>query len=458
MTDRLAVPRRVLSAVALAMAVALVFATAAATAAEPIDAPAVTPDSIVLVTIDTLRADHVGAYGGRTPTPALDHLAAQGVLLEQASTPVPSTGPAHVSLMSGQYPWRHGAMGNAVAIDPELVTLAQVFSGHGMRTAAFVSSYIVHPRFGFDRGFDSYRFEPTEGYDWRGKRRDRFWSRGESTMTAALDWIGHNRAEPFFVWIHLFDPHTPYQPPRGFELADDEPVDLTGKTVPRGVRDMNQLAQLNRSYRGEIRYADAQIGRLTDRLAQLGLDERTAVVVTADHGEGLGDHGLLQHGENVFDELVRVPLIVCAPGLPAGRRLAGPAQLEDLMPTMLSLVGAEAPESDTLDGVDLLPWLRGEAEFSPRSWAVGRRRPIRGRPDQFFARRWPEKWIGTGSGTGERYALDSDPTERAGLPGKSAPREFLQAVGEQRAIRAQTAPEPDPEVRRALEALGYIDR
>ncbi len=428
--------------------------------AAPTEESPVGVDSIVLVTVDTLRADHVGAYGGTTETPALDRLAEQGVLVEQASTPVPSTGPAHVSLMSGLYPWRHGTMANAVPVDPELITLAQILSGRGLATGAFVSSFIVHRRFGFDRGFDAYHFEPTEVYDWRGKRRDRFWSRGEPTVVAATDWIAANAAGPFFVWIHLFDPHSPYAPPEGFTVSASEAVDLSAKSLPPGVRDMDELAQLNRRYRGEVRYADAQIGRLMEKLSQLKVAERTAVIVTSDHGEGLGDHGLLQHGQNVFDELVRVPLIVRAPGLPAGRRLSGPAQLEDLMPTILSLVGVEAETvgAQGVDGVDLLPWLRGDTETSPRSWAVGRRRPYKGHPDMFFARRWPEKWIGTrASGSGEVYALDSDPGERAGRSGKPAPDALVSAFESEGSKEGRTAPDPDPEVRRALEALGYIE-
>lgn len=416
-------------------------------------------DSVVLITIDTLRADHIGAYGGKAVTPVLDRLAEQGVLLEQASTPVPSTGPAHVSLMSGLHPWRHGAMANAVPLDPELLTLAQVLSERGLATGAFVSSYIVDRRFGLDRGFDTYFFEPTEGYDWRGSRRDKFWSRGEATVGAATDWIASHAGEPFFVWVHLFDPHRPYLPPREFALSETEPVDISGKRLPPEVRDMHELAQLNRQYRGEVSYADAQVGRLVAKLSSLKLADRTAVIVTSDHGEGLGDHGLLEHGQNVFDELVRVPMIFRATGLPAGRRLVGPAQLEDLMPTILVMLGVDCDAGpDGVDGIDLLPWLRAETEIPPRSWAVGRRRPYRGQPDLFFARRWPEKWMGAAAGTGEMYALDSDPGERAGRSGELAPKELGAALTRMDSRATRTIPDPDPKVRRALEALGYIEK
>jgi choline-sulfatase len=437
----------------------LCWAIPVASGAESADSAPGRVDGVVLVTIDTLRADHVGAYGGAAATPALDRLASEGVLLEQATTPVPSTGPAHVSLMTGLYPWRHGALANAVPLDPGLVTLAPLLSEQGFRTGAFVSSYIVHSRFGFNRGFGTYHFEPTEGFHWRGRRRDRFWSRGEATVAAASRWLGSNTTDRFFLWVHLFDPHTPYLPPPGFALSTKEPVDLGAKRLPSGVKNMKQLAQLNRQYRGEVSYADAQVGRLVAELARLELADRTAVIVTSDHGEGLGDHGLLEHGQNVFDELVRVPLIVRAAGLPAGRRLSGPAQLEDLMPTILALVDVRYEVGAAeLDGFDLSPWLRGTTDTSPRSWAVGRRRPYPGRPDLFFARRWPQKWMGSSPGDGEAYALDSDPGELAGRTGKVAPNALEAALQRAGSKAGSTTPDPDPEVRRALEALGYIDK
>jgi arylsulfatase A-like enzyme len=407
---------------------------------------------LVLVTVDTLRADHVGAYGGPVGTPALDGLARDGVLVDGACTPTPSTGPAHASLFTGLHPWHHQVLDNAVELGPEWPRLAGRLQAAGFATAAFVSSYIVHPRFGLAQGFDHYGFEPSEAFHWRGQNRPRFWTRGEHVVRDAMRWITLHADESFFVWVHLFDPHAPYAPPVGYALPASSPVDLSDKRVPAEIKGRRQLADLVRAYRGEVRYADAQIGRLVERLRMLGLLETTAVVVTSDHGEGLGDHGLLAHGKNLHDELVRVPLVVRAPGLSAGRRLVGAAQLEDLMPTLLALVGV--PQSPGLDGVDLLPWLQGRVEESPRSVVVGRRKPLRARPTLYFARDWPEKWIGPGDGAGVRYRLDEDPRELAGRPSSEPPdalREAL-AVGE-----VSTSPVQDPEVREALEALGYVE-
>jgi arylsulfatase A-like enzyme len=393
----------------------------------------------------------VGAYGGPIPTPAIDAVARDGVLLLEACTPIPSTGPAHASLFTGLHPWRHRVLDNAVPIPAELPRLATWMRGAGFSTAAFVSSYIVHERFGFGQGFEVYSFTPTEGYTWRGRRRDRFWTRGQRVVDAASDWITAHAGERFFVWVHLFDPHSPYAPPAGFRVSEEEPVSLEAKRVPPGVRDARQLAALIRAYRGEVRYADAQVGRLVERLSDLDLLDETAVVVSSDHGEGLGDHGLLEHGANIHDELVRVPLVLRAPGLPRGRRLAGSAQLEDLAPTLLSLAGVAVPPG--LDGLDLVPWLAGGAERSPRAAVLGRRKHYRGQPDLFFLRDRPRKWIGGREGRGLAFQLDEDPLEQRGTPRLGLPEALESAVdaapAESRVV--------DEETRRALEALGYAD-
>ncbi|MEN8182404.1 MAG: sulfatase, partial [Myxococcota bacterium] len=369
---------------------------------------------VVVVTVDTLRADHVGAYGGSVATPAMDELARHGVLFEAAFTPTPSTAPAHVSLFSGLHPWNHGVLDNAVPFEAEqLPWLAARAREAGFATAAFVSSYILAPRWGFDHGFDTYHFEPTRlASHERGTERFPFWNRGSETTRAALHWLEAHRDRPFFVWIHYFDPHSPYVPPPGYQRPRDEPVDLEGKTVPAAARTREGLAALIRGYRGDVAYSDAQLGALLDRLGRLGLRDDTVLVFTADHGEGLGDHGYMAHAHHLFEEQVRVPLMIAGPGLPRGRRLRGPAQLEDLMPTLLALMGIDVPES--LDGVDLLPWVAGRTRASPRAAVLGQRAALPDRPLLFYQRRWPTKWIGELSGAGQTYRLDDDPREAAG--------------------------------------------
>ncbi len=415
-------------------------------------------DGLLLVTVDTLRADRVGAYGGAYPTPALDRLAREGVLLEHAVTPTPTTAPAHVSLFTGRHPWNHGVLDNAVPLGDVGPTLAEIARSHGLATAAFVSSYILDRRFGFDRGFDHYGFAPNRDYAWRGDHKEQFYARGEATTREAVAWLrGHAErgGGRFLLWVHYFDPHTPYEPPEGFALPADAEVTLPGLGVPPGVSDRRQLAALIRAYQGEVAYADAQVGALLDALEELGLDGDTAVIVTSDHGEGLGDHGLLEHGVNLFDELVRVPLIVRASGLEAGRRLEGSAQLEDLLPTALSLLGIAAPAD--IDGVDLLPWLRGDASRSPRDAALGRRKHYASRPVLFFERAWPQKWIGRRVGEGRVYDLARDPREQAPQVGEGAPSRLLGQLASGRDASPASAAERSEQDLRALEALGYLE-
>jgi arylsulfatase A-like enzyme len=430
---------------AIAIAALVALAAGAASAAPP---------RVVVVTIDTLRADHVQAYGGSLPTPAMDAVARAGALVLDAYTPTPTTAPAHASLWTGLHPWHHGVADNAVPLRAELPTIPEQVRAAGIPTAAFVSSFILDARFGWSRGFDVHHFEPTEPYRWRGRVRGRFWSRAGPTTDAALAWLARHAHEGFLLWVHYFDPHAPYEAPPGFERPQGERVALDGKTLPPGIASLAQLTDAIRGYRGDVAYVDAQLGRLLDGVDALGVADSTTVVVTSDHGEGLGDHGLLEHGENLHEELVRIPLLIRGPGVAASRRLDGFAQLEDLGPTVLELMQLPAPPG--ADGTSLLAWLRGTAPHSPRNTVLGRRKPYRHLPDQLFARTRTEKWIGTPGGAGTAYRLDADPHELQGAPA-SEPPAAIARLGE--ALREPArAPELDAESRRALEALGYLER
>jgi arylsulfatase A-like enzyme len=409
-----------------------------------------TRENLVLVTVDTLRADAIGPYSGSVATPAIDRLAREGVVVDGACTPIPSTAPAHASLFSGLHPWRHGLLENGVPFDAARhPSLSARLRESGLATAAFVSSYVLHPRWGFDHGFDHYHFQPNEPGLWGDGQG--FSTRGALTTDAALGWIRSHGDAPFFVWIHYFDPHDPYQPPEAFlESGPLETPEVMRDGPPRP-RAAQALARQIRAYRGEVAYTDAQIGRLLDGLQDLALLDRTAIVFTADHGEGLGEHQALRHGTKLFDEAVRVPLIIRARGLPRGARLRGAAQLEDLLPTLLSMQGVAAPEA--ADGVDLLEWLKGDVASSPRGAVVGRLR--RNQAPLFFERRWPEKWIGNAQGSGTRYRLDDDPRERSGAASPELPASIRAQLEGEIATPQERA--LDEEARRALEALGYLE-
>jgi arylsulfatase A-like enzyme len=371
-------------------------------------------------------------------------------LFPDACTPIPSTGPAHASLWTGLHPRRHAVLDNAVPLGSGVPTVGERGRAAGIATAAFVSSYILAPRFGFARGFETFHFEPNERYLWRGREHKAFWTRGDATTDAALAWLRDQRRESFLLWVHYFDPHAPYKPPPGFERTPSEPVSIDGKLLPPGVPSFAHLTDMIRGYRGDVAYTDAALSRLLAGLRSLDLFDSTAIVVTSDHGEGLGDHGLLEHGANLFEELVRVPLLVRGPGIAQGQRLYGPAQLEDLAPTLLELLKLPVPPG--LDGRSLLPWLRGAVATSPRDAVVGRRKPTPGDPDLFSTRRDGRKWIG--DGPGREYQLDRDPHEDAGEVA-AVPRAIAAIEGAARAPAA--APVLDPESRRALEALGYLE-
>ena len=277
--------------------------------------------NVLLVTIDTLRADHVGAYGyAGAETRTIDRLAREGVRLEDAVVQVPQTRPSHACIMTGRLPYEHGIRDNYSPPLPDVwPTLATVLAGHGWDTAGFVGAYPVSRPSGLDRGFIHYD-DPFAAGD-STTREARTERRAKEVVDHALAWLARPRAKPFFAWVHLFDPHAPYEAP-----------------APYAAR------FAKRPYDGEVAYADAQLGRLIAWLDGKGLRERTLVVVTSDHGEGLGDHGEDEHMLFVYDSTLRVPLVMSWPGaLPAGTLVGGPFRSIDLLATVLELAGVPAP-------------------------------------------------------------------------------------------------------------------
>jgi choline-sulfatase len=303
-------------------------------------ASAVRP-SVLLVSIDTLRADHVGSYGYRAAaTPVIDALAARGLRFEQAETVTPLTLPAHASLLSGTFPAFHGVRDNgSFYVGDEVTTLAEVLKEHGYRTGGFVGAYVLDHRWGIAQGFDHYyddfdlsRFEMAAGLDAAQRP-------GSEVVDHALAWLAGEGDQPFFAWVHLYDPHSPYVPPEPYRSRF--PATLEG------------------AYDGEIAATDAQVGRLVDFLTSSRRLENTVIVVVGDHGESLGEHGEQQHGFFVYDASVRIPLIVAGPRVPT-RAVPDQVRIVDVMPTILELAGVGAPSA--VQGVSLLPLGRGERQ------------------------------------------------------------------------------------------------
>jgi choline-sulfatase len=401
----------------------------------PVAAPTSRPN-VLLVTIDTLRADHLGCYGrAAAATPTLDALAGRGVRFATAVAHVPLTGPSHASILTGRTPLRHGFRDNGGYVIPaEAPTAADDFRRAGYQTAAFVSGFPLDRRFGFDRGFETYDDHLPKGND---PRRTPYVERfADATTDAALRWLARpaTGTSPFFLWVHYYDPHAPYEPP-------------------------GALAERFRSspYDGEIAFVDSQLARLLAALDGNGQLARTLVLVTADHGESLGEHGEGTHGLFVYDATLKVPWIMAGPGLAAGRVAPTVARGIDVLPTLLDYAGLALPPG--IEGRSLRPAADGremadapaysESLYAEREfgWA-----PLHAwRTERFKLIEAPRP---------ELYDLQADAGEQsnrvADMPERAAElRRPLQA-----ALSAATAPAAaatvDPDTAARLAALGYV--
>jgi len=290
---------------------------------DPVAPPAFAPPRlIVLITIDTLRADRLGAYGSRAGlTPNLDRFAETAVRFTSAVTQVPLTLPAHATILTGLYPQHHGIRTNDGFTLASVPTLAEALHAHGYATGGFVGGFPLRASSGLSRGFDRYD-------DDFLKRSTAVERRADDVVAAAAGWIGDHASQPVFAWLHLFDPHSPYTPP--------EPFATTYAKAP---------------YDGEVAYTDAAIGRLFDRLSGAGLASAAAVFIVADHGESLGEHGERTHGTFLYDATVHVPMLVRVPSVPA-RVVDAPVEAADLAPTIAELAGTTLR---SVDGHSLLP-------------------------------------------------------------------------------------------------------
>ncbi|MBI2222421.1 MAG: sulfatase-like hydrolase/transferase [Acidobacteria bacterium] len=392
---------------------------------------------IVLISIDTLRADRLPAYGyTRIRTPNIDRLAADGALFERAYSQSPQTLPAHTSILSGRLPFAHGVRDNigfSVAKDERM--LQHALHETGFETGGFVSAYVLRRQTGIGAGFDVYddRLPPASADKPLGQVQ----RSGGDTVAAAIRWIDGRASPKFFLFVHIYEPHRPYSPPQRFAAADP--------------------------YDGEIEYSDAIVGRLLDDLRAKRLYDRATIVLVSDHGEGLGDHGEDEHGIFLYRETIQVPLIVKLPASRgAGRRLSTPVQQIDLAPTLLDLGSAGAAGSqprDALPGRSLVPILDGTGaiaetslyaeSLSPRyhfGWSElyaltdGRYRLIRAPRD-------------------ELYDIAQDPAERHSIAGDrpqvvSAMRRALDGLIGAAAVGRPSA--VSDEDRRRLAALGYV--
>jgi arylsulfatase A-like enzyme len=423
------------------------------------------PPNVLLYVIDTLRADHLGSYGYPRPTsPRIDALARQGVLFERVVAQSSWTKPATASILTGRDPYAHGATSLHDPIRSDVPTLAQILATHGYETAAFVTNVNVSKPFGFARGFDAFTYLPED------PTRESSYVPSDELNAAVFPWLARDHARPFFLYLHSSDPHAPYTPRAPYLtqfVAPDEalsPQELLAKVralqEPSAAPEEGDLALLVAAYDAEIAFNDASLGALLDELARRHLAERTLVIVTADHGEEFLEHGGWRHGHTLYEEVIRVPLVVRrADGSRAGERRAALARQIDILPTILDEAGIEAPAD--LPGRSLLAAEESEEVAASRE-ALSHTRLFGSEVSAVSTARWKvlHRLLGARRGD-EVFDLSADPRERQNLV---AARGVLAGYGKQEIAHAAaqrgaegSAPpaEVDDATAARLRALGY---
>ena len=371
--------RYFLGSALLLAGIVIYFAIRSGSTPPPASSQPATKPNIVFITIDTLRADRLG----RGLTPALDALSASGVRFLNARATVPLTLPSHVSIMTGTLPPQHGVRENGVIFRKGVEPIARTLRTNGYQTAAFVGAYVLDRRFGLAEGFDIYDDRVQRDPEAMGRLEAE--RRGSDVIDAALAWLDQGRT-PFFLWVHLYDPHAPYAAPPEF-------VAKAG----------------GNAYDGEVAYADAQAGRLLQRLRDRGLADRTVIAVMGDHGEGLGDHGEQTHGMLTYDATLRVPLVIAGPGI-TPREVSAPVSLADVAPTILRHNGIGSTSANTITLLDEGQQERDVYSESEYAQTAGWH-PI--------ASLSGEQWKLLLSSETELYDLKADPAEARNVAGQS---------------------------------------
>lgn len=390
--------------------------------------------NVVLVTIDTLRADRLGCYGyAQVATPNLDRLAQSGMLFENAVTHTPLTAPSHASIFTGTYPTVHKVRdtGGFVLQGPH-ATLAEILQRNGWATAAFVGASVLKKGFGFSRGFAVYDDQMPKLKPGRpaGDYAER---RAGEVVDKAVEWLQRQKGQPYFLWVHVFDPHSPYDPPSPF------------REQYRG-----------RAYDGEVAYTDRELGRLFDAIAGKSGGENTLVVVLSDHGESLSEHGEYSHGVFLYDATLRIACIMSGPGIPKGMRVKQQARAVDVLPTILELIGGNPLAG--VQGGSLVPAMTGKTD--PAAWSYA---------ESLYPKinmGWAElrgvrtnRWKYIRAPNPELYDLSRDPAETANVVSQH-PEEVRELEARLRDLAAEgekvETTMVDRRTMEQLKSLGYV--
>ncbi len=403
--------------------------------------------NILLITMDTTRPDHLSCYSPKAaPTPNVDGLAARGTRFTQAVVQVPLTLPSHACIHTGAYPQTNGIRDNGgFRLDPHVPTLAGLLGTHGFETAAFIGAAILNHRYGLNRGFQTYADDMHETKHVEKLPGIMAEIPAEEVAGRALDWLqsaekkGIGRAgKPFFLWMHFYDPHFPYDPP--------EPFRTRFRSDP---------------YAGEIVYTDVQIGRVLDWLKAKKIEDQTLVVLMGDHGESLGEHGEYTHGIFLYDSTVHVPLIIAGPGLPKGVKVDQQVRSIDILPTVLDFFSIS--ESNRSQGESLLPLLTSghsvrttysymESLYPRTAMAWSELRGVRAGDWKLIVAPKPEL-----------YQLSADPRESRNIIGQNAAeterlkKRVWEVAGDPNHLRPLESSPMDDQTRKELESLGYVN-
>ena len=438
-----------------------------------------TPDRVILVTIDTLRADHVSAYGyPLSTTPFIDSLAAEGLLFRHAFAHAPVTGPSHASIFTGLYPLQHGVEANGQKLDQRFNTLAEAMAAAGYRTAAFVSTNAHFRWADFSQGFEIYDEQPILSKKKRGKRTRKY-RPANRTVDAALEWLARLPSdERLFVWIHLYDPHKGLNPPKRHLAKIRHEIERLGRAEhlahlrdAHGQMTVSLYDQIQR-YDAEIRFADSELERLYQSMSRE--ESNDLWIITSDHGQGLGSHdGWFGHLRQIYNTQLRVPLIFHATdsSLQVGIVEKQLVELVDLVPTLGEIVGFDFnQELGQGRGVSLVPLLSGGRQPRPNqlSFAQGTiykqslRRKARLKP-KYTLQSLESKYILNEGKEDEFYEVDVDPFERSNRVDDPDVDSVRSRMQELLVTMIETLPSPefeveevDDETKERLKALGYL--